>query len=74
MIGINQRDLNDFTMHPEQFAELIKLIPAEIVKVAESGLKTRDQALEAIALGYDGVLVGEALSRLDNPALFFGAN
>lgn len=72
VIGVNQRDLNDFSMHPEQFAELIKLIPADRVKVAESGLKTRDDALRAIALGYDGVLVGEALSRLDNPATFFG--
>lgn len=72
VIGVNQRDLNDFTMHPDQFAELIKLIPAGVVKVAESGLKTREQALAAIALGYDGVLVGEALSRLANPAEFFG--
>ena len=73
VIGVNQRDLNDFTMHPDQFAELIKLIPANKVKVAESGLKTREQALDAIELGYDGVLVGEALSRLVNPAEFFGA-
>lgn len=72
VIGVNQRDLNDFTMHPDQFAELIKLIPAGVVKVAESGLKTREQALAAIELGYDGVLVGEALSRLSNPAEFFG--
>ena len=72
VIGVNQRDLNDFSMHPEQFADLIKLIPADKVKVAESGIKTREQALAAIELGYDGVLVGEALSRLDNPAEFFG--
>lgn len=73
VIGVNQRDLNDFSMHPNQFAELIKLIPANKVKVAESGLKTREQALAALELGYDGVLVGEALSRLANPAEFFGA-
>lgn len=72
VVGVNQRDLNDFSMHPTQFAELIKLIPAGVVKVAESGLKTREQALAALALGYDGILVGEALSRLDNPADFFG--
>ena len=72
VIVVNQRDLNDFSMHPEQFADLIKLIPADKVKVAESGIKTREQALAAIELGYDGVLVGEALSRLDNPATFFG--
>lgn len=71
VIGVNQRDLNDFSMHPDQFAELIKLIPANKVKVAESGLKTREQALAALELGYDGVLVGEALSRLANPVEFF---
>lgn len=72
VIGVNQRDLNDFSMHPEQFEELIKLIPENKVKVAESGIKTREQALTAIKLGYDGVLVGEALSRLANPSEFFG--
>lgn len=72
VIGVNQRDLNDFSMHADKFAELIELIPADKVKVAESGLKTREQALAAINLGYDGVLVGEALSRLANPAEFFG--
>lgn len=71
VIGVNQRDLNDFSMHADKFAELIELIPADKVKVAESGLKTREQALAAINLGYDGVLVGEALSRLANPAEFF---
>lgn len=72
VIGVNQRDLNDFTMHPEQFAELVKLIPEDRIRVAESGLKTREDALRVIELGYDGVLVGEALSRLDNPSEFFG--
>lgn len=71
IIGVNQRDLDDFTMHPEQFTELIKLIPKDKIKIAESGLKTREQVLEVLALGYDGVLVGEALSRLENPQEFF---
>ena len=71
IIGVNQRDLNDFSLHPEVFAALIKAIPEGQVKVAESGLKTRDQAVAVLELGYDGVLVGEALSRLANPADFF---
>jgi anthranilate phosphoribosyltransferase len=72
IIGVNQRDLTDFSMHPQQFKALIDLIPPHQVKVAESGIKTREQALSVLALGYDGVLVGEALSRLANPAEFFG--
>lgn len=72
IIGVNQRDLNDFSMHPEKFMDLIKLIPSGVVKIAESGLKTREQALAVLALGYNGVLVGEALSRLEKPQEFFG--
>lgn len=71
IIGVNQRDLTDFSMHPEQFADLIKLIPKNKVKIAESGLKTREQALAVLDLGYDGMLVGEALSRLNDPQEFF---
>ena len=63
VIGINQRDLSDFTMHPELFHNLINKIPQSQVKVAESGIRTFAQACELFAMGYDGVLVGEALSK-----------
>lgn len=71
IIGVNQRDLTDFSMHPDKFSQLIGLIPADKIKIAESGIKTRAQALATLALGYDGILVGEALSRLAEPAEFF---
>ena len=63
VIGVNQRDLSDFSMHPELFHKLIHKIPANQIKVAESGIKSQRLARELFALGYDGVLVGEALSR-----------
>lgn len=71
LIGVNQRDLRDFSMHPEIFAELIDKLPNNMVKIAESGIKTSKDAKNVFALGYDAVLVGEALSRLDNPKDFF---
>lgn len=66
IIGVNQRDLKDFSMHPEVY-ELVKNIPDQIVKIAESGVQTIEDAKRLFDMGYDAVLVGEALTR--NPEL-----
>jgi indole-3-glycerol phosphate synthase len=63
IIGVNQRDLTDFTMHPKLFEKLVDKIPMGQVKIAESGIGTITQAYELFAMGYDAVLVGEALSK-----------
>ncbi len=63
VIGVNQRDLTDFSMHPEIFQQLIAQIPETVVKIAESGIRSKEDANALFAMGYDGVLVGEALSR-----------
>jgi indole-3-glycerol phosphate synthase len=63
VIGVNQRDLSDFSMHPEIFRGMCDLIPLGIVKIAESGIQSMEEANTLFAMGYDGVLVGEALSR-----------
>lgn len=70
LIGVNQRNLNDFSLHPERFAELIVLIPKDVAIVAESGIKVIDDAKLAFALGYNAVLIGEALSLSTDPQLF----
>lgn len=70
LIGVNQRDLSDFSMHPEIFSQLISLIPPTIVRIAESGVRSKEEADQLIKMGYDGVLVGEALSR----KTFFGGS
>src|SRR3990167_4155875 len=66
IIGVNQRNLKDFTMHPEVYA-LIQKIPDSIVKIAESGVKTKEDAQKMFDMGFDAVLVGEALTK--NPQL-----
>lgn len=71
VIGVNQRDLTDFSMHPEIFASTINRLPQNTIKVAESGIKSFADAKLLYAMGYNAVLVGEALSRLDNPKDFF---
>lgn len=62
IIGVNQRNLKDFTMHPEVY-ELVAQIPKSIVKIAESGVQNRTDAVRLFAMGYDAILVGEALTR-----------
>ena len=66
IIGVNQRNLLDFTMHPEVY-ELVNQIPEHIVKIAESGVQSGADAERLFKMGYDAILVGEALTL--NPQL-----
>jgi indole-3-glycerol phosphate synthase len=63
VIGINNRDLTTLQVDTACTFELLPLVPAGVVTVAESGFRTRAE-LEALAgAGVDAVLVGEALMR-----------
>lgn len=66
-IGVNSRDLRDFSVHPELLHELAAAIPSTIVRVAESGLSTPEELLALRAAGYDAFLIGEALMRQPDP-------
>lgn len=68
IIGVNQRDLRDFSVDPDRAARLAKLVPEGIVKVAESGIAGAADAKRAADAGYDAVLVGELLVRSSDPA------
>lgn len=67
ILGVNTRDLRTFTMHPERFADLRARIPAGVVAVAESGVRTADDVARYRRDGADAVLVGEALVRDGDP-------
>jgi indole-3-glycerol phosphate synthase len=61
IIGVNNRDLKTFEVTLETSAKLRKLVPDNVLFVAESGIKTREDIL---MLGnVDAVLVGESLMR-----------
>lgn len=68
VIGVNNRNLQTLDVHPEAFAELAPLIPADRVRVAESGLRGPQDVAAAAAAGANVVLVGEALVTGDNPS------
>jgi indole-3-glycerol phosphate synthase len=63
VIGINNRDLTDFSVDLDRTFELLSDVPAGKTVVSESGIHTRDQLDELERVGVDAVLVGEGLMR-----------
>jgi indole-3-glycerol phosphate synthase len=63
VIGINNRDLSDFSVDVERTYELLSDVPAGKTVVSESGFHAREQLDELERVGVDAVLVGEALMR-----------
>jgi len=61
VIGINNRNLHDFSVNLETSLRLAKLCPKEIVIVAESGINTSDDIRRLADARIDAILVGEAL-------------
>jgi indole-3-glycerol phosphate synthase len=68
LIGVNQRDLLTFQVDHDRAVRMAGLIPAGIVRVAESGVRDRTDALSLRRAGYDAVLVGESLVTAADPA------
>jgi indole-3-glycerol phosphate synthase len=69
LIGINNRDLTDFSIDLARTFELLSDVPAGKTVVSESGIATREQLDELERVGVDAVLVGEALMRADDVEL-----
>jgi indole-3-glycerol phosphate synthase len=61
VIGINNRDLHDFSVNLETSLKLARLCPPEIVIVAESGINSTEDIQRLSEANVDAVLVGEAL-------------
>ena len=68
IIGVNNRNLKDFTVDFDNAARLRDRIPAGCVYVTESGVKTQEDVERLRRIGADAALVGETLMRSENPA------
>jgi indole-3-glycerol phosphate synthase len=68
IIGVNNRDLKRFRTDLAISEALIPQIPAECIKISESGISTAADAARARACGANAILVGESLMRASNPA------
>ncbi len=67
VIGINNRNLGDFTVDVETTAKLMTDVPAGKTVVSESGYASREQLDELDRIGVDAVLMGETLMRAEDP-------
>ena len=67
LIGINARNLGTFAEDLAVGEHLVARLPADVLAVAESAIRSVDDARRMAAAGFDAVLVGEALVRSDDP-------
>ena len=67
-IGVNHRNLRDFSLDLGLTERLRTLVPREVVLVAESGIHGPDDARRMREAGADAILVGELLMRSTDPA------
>ena len=67
VIGINNRDLSDFSVDLQRTFDLLSDVPAGKTVVSESGIDSREAVEELERIGVDAVLVGERLMRATDP-------
>ncbi len=67
VVGINNRDLRDFSVDLDTFGRLRALVPDDVVAVAESGVRSAVDVRRLAHMGADAVLVGEALVTASDP-------
>ncbi len=68
ILGINNRDLRDFTVDIERTEQLLGEIPTGVLVVSESGIHSPEQLERLAERGVHAVLVGETLMRSPDPA------
>lgn len=73
ILGVNARDLGTFSEDLAGAARVASAIPPDTVAVAESAIRSGEDAATMAAAGFDTVLVGEALVRADDPAALAAA-
>ena len=66
VIGVNNRNLKDFSVDTENSRRLRRLIPDDVLFVSESGVSSAEDVRQLQETGVDAVLVGEALMRAED--------
>jgi indole-3-glycerol phosphate synthase len=67
IIGVNCRNLKTLEINKTAFDLILPRLPENVLKVAESGISTRDEVEKIESLGADAILVGETLVKSGNP-------
>ena len=63
LIGVNNRNLKDFSVDTENSCRLRELIPRDVLFVSESGVSSAEDVAKLRDIGADAVLIGETLMR-----------
>lgn len=66
IIGVNNRNLKDFTVDINNSLKLRNLVPSDVTFISESGIKTAKDIEKLSQNAVDAVLIGEALMRAEN--------
>jgi len=69
LIGVNTRDLRTFKVDQETAFRLAERLPKNVVRVAESGIRSGEDIARLRDAGYQAVLVGESLMRAERPGV-----
>ena len=72
MVGINNRNLQDFKVDLQHSVDLKNLLPAGTLSVAESGIYSVQDYQFLKSKGFDGFLMGEYFMKNENPGEKFG--
>ena len=67
IIGVNCRNLKTLEIDKTAFDLILPRLPEDVLKVAESGISTRNEVEKIESLGADAILVGETLVKSGNP-------
>ncbi|MBK0381376.1 indole-3-glycerol phosphate synthase TrpC [Pedobacter sp. SD-b] len=67
VIGINNRNLKDFTVSIETSLSLAEIIPKEFLKISESAISNIETIKTLKKAGFNGFLIGENFMKTDNP-------
>jgi indole-3-glycerol phosphate synthase len=67
LVGVNSRDLRTFQVDLHTALRLAEKFPPNVVRVAESGIRSGEDVARLRAAGYDAFLIGESLMRAERP-------
>lgn len=68
-VGVNNRNLKDFSVNVKQSFELADLIPKDFIKISESGIDSAKTVHELKTVGFKGFLMGEAFMKHSRPEI-----
>jgi indole-3-glycerol phosphate synthase len=67
-VGVNNRNLADFSVSLDHSYELVSLIPDQLIKISESGISNPVTIMELKKAGFNGFLIGENFMKEQDPA------